>query len=184
MSATQSVLHAITINDLRCLLWSNPCPQCARGPQEISAANLDTIPHHVETLCQACNHRDSVIFTTEYPLPPEALTEPIPPWINPTDEPSELLDLNQWLGLFHLFLERASLPEVDHAGHHHAQLWAAACLDEALKFYNGGDLPPESAFRRDLSRQAFAQYPQSFDHQALLDWHAKLPPAPAWPEGM
>ncbi len=181
MSASKSVLHAMSVNDLRCLLWASPCPQCARGPLEIVTADLASSPHRVEAQCDACKHTDSIIFTVEYPLPAEALTPPVQPWINPAGDPSDLIDLNQWLGLFHLFLERASLPDIDHADHHHAQLWAAACLDEALKFYDGEDLPPESAFRGELSRQAFAQYPQSFDHQALLDWHAKLPPAPAWP---
>jgi hypothetical protein len=182
MSASNSVLHVISINELRCLLWVTPCPQCGRGPQEILDADLQASPTQANIACQACDAQRPQKFDAEFPLQDSALAEPVVPLINPTDEASELLDLNQWLGLFHLFLERSALPDIDHSEHHHAQLWASACLDEALKFYDGEELEPEAAFRCDLSRQAYEQYPQSFDHQALLDWHAKLPPAPAWPE--
>ena len=57
-----------------------------------------------------------------------------PARVNPTSEPSQIVDLGQWLTLFRSIAEAAER-ESDKVQARHLGLEAAQCLDEALKFY-------------------------------------------------
>ena len=53
---------------------------------------------------------------------------------------------------------------------------AAQCLDEAMRFYTADDdLPPETAFFTDRSRQAYAEHPEKFARETLRLMRRKLP---------
>ena len=97
--------------------------------------------------------------------------------INPTDRPSRIVDLSQWLSLFHMLLESAasepSPPAARLKGYR-----AALCLTEALKFYGDDELPPETAFFSQTTLDIFRQHPEKFARQRLRDMQAKLPSLP------
>mgnify|MGYP006971724405 CR=1 FL=1 len=141
---------------------------------------LDTDEPHRAT-CQACQAQVDVHHTVEYPLP-DSVDATIP-HINPTDEPSRLVDLNQWLGLHYFHAEAAQACKPATAEHHTHQLWAAACIAEALKFYTDDDeLPIDGACWTESSLRALAEHQEVFARQRLVDLRTKLPPLPAWPE--
>jgi hypothetical protein len=95
--------------------------------------------------------------------------------VNPTDEPSRIIDLGQWLSLFYLLVDSAQ-----RAGKgleaRRLTFQAAQCVEEALKFYGPEDeSPPEGAFASAASRRAFAEHPERFARQRLRDIRGKLP---------
>jgi hypothetical protein len=95
--------------------------------------------------------------------------------VNIGDQPSQIIDLGQWLALFYLSAESASRTS-DRAEARRLTFQAAECLDEALKFYPpGADGPPESALFIDSSRTSFQQHPERFARQRLRDLRGKLP---------
>ena len=96
-------------------------------------------------------------------------------WVKvPDDQPSEVVDLAQWVGLYHLYadqMDKADFPAQTRAM---ARL-AAQCLAEALKFYAQEELPPESAFRKAESIAAFQNNPANFARTRLRGLEAMLP---------
>ncbi len=177
----QEPLQVHSANEVRYYLLATPCEVCGAGPCVMHAATPpadDSDAEHARATCQACQAGRVLPFVSEYqPADPDT------PCISPTDEPSTVVDLDQWLGLFYQlsdFAARQSDP-------HEARLLtmrSTMCLAEALKFYEDDDdeMPPASAFFNDTSRLAFHEHPQNFTRQLLRDLQAKLPPAPAWPE--
>lgn len=164
--------EAHSFNEIRYLVMVRPCPGCGKGPLEVDEGFLpDTAlaPMHVPTHCKSCKSVQ-ILQTRCLPLPEGA--DPL--IINPTDQPSRIIDLAQWLSLFYLLIEsaaaEASRPAVRQMGYQ-----AALCLAEALKFYSDDELPPESAFFTQSSREAFREHPGNFARQKLRDMQAKLP---------
>jgi len=125
-----------------------------------------------EVSCNHCHSRRPLTFISQFSVsqdPPESET------INPTDQPSRLIDLGQWLSLFYLLVEIAAR-ETHPAESRRISFRAALCLAEALKFYSGDDeLPPAEAFFTADTREAFGRYPEKFARQRLRDMRAKLP---------
>jgi hypothetical protein len=96
--------------------------------------------------------------------------------VNPTDEPSRILDVGQWIVLFRMITERAAR-EIDKIQARHLGIEAAQCLEEALKFYDDvdNDLPPQEALFTEASRTRFRKAPEQFSRRRLIDLRAKLP---------
>ena len=162
-----------TINELRYYLMAEPCPACGKGPwlacaDATPAAN---VPSEVEVRCEHCSKRRRIAFVCEHPVPSDG---PESELINPTDEPSRVVDLAQWLSLFYGLLESASAQRQS-AATRRAGYRAALCLAEALKFYEDDELPPATAFYSDRTRETFREHPESFARQRLRDMQAKLP---------
>lgn len=166
-------LPAHTVNEALYYLRASACPACGGGPQRVlgSPAPAAGEAFTLDTECAHCGARHAHGFVCEHAVPdagPEAER------INPTDEPSRVVDLAQWVGLFYLLIEHAS-NETSRAGARRTGYRAALCLAEALKFYGDDELPPESAFFSDETRECFRQRPQSFTKQTLRDRQSKLP---------
>ena len=171
---TETPLDALSLDEVRCFLAVTPCPCCHAGP-----IALDTSATSPAT-CQACGGELLLDYTVEYPIPDD--TDDAIPHINPTDEPSRLVDLNQWLGLAYLHAEAAGSHRIASSEHHARQLWAAACLTEALKFYpKDAEFPPQGACWVETSQRALADHPNIFSREILMGLRTKLPPLPAWP---
>ena len=97
------------------------------------------------------------------------------PRINPSPEPSRIIDVGQWLTLFRVILEAAS-QAAGRAESRRLGYEAAQCLDEALKFYDeDSDLPPEDAFFHEATADRFRSHPELFARQRLLAMRDKLP---------
>lgn len=128
----------------------------------------------VRVLCQACGEPSEFSFG----LPPDPPSDPAGELeiINPTEEPSRIIDVSQWITLYAVLHEesaRASPPTRKRL----LELQAGQCLDEALKFFDDeeNDLPPPSAFFDDSARDRFRDQPQEFSRQRLINFRASLP---------
>ena len=97
--------------------------------------------------------------------------------INPTDEPSAIIDVAQWLSLFYLLIETAA-SEGSRAACRRAGYRAALCLDEALKFYREGGEPPASAFFSEATASVFREHPEKYSRCRLREMQGKLPSRP------
>jgi hypothetical protein len=165
-------LQAYTLNEARCYLHVTACEACGAGPWELDPPRTD--PAGLTTIaatCHACSRRATFAFRIAHDVPP---TGPEAETLNPTDQPSRIIDPGQWLGLFYLRLEMAS-GGTSKAESRREGFRASLCLGEALKFYEDDELPPEAAFFAEASRAAFREHPSKFARQRLRDMRAKLP---------
>jgi hypothetical protein len=170
-------LQAHTTTEATTYLRVHPCGSCGHGPWRIVAQDARDRPAEdggrltIEAVCEQCGEGETLRFAVEHVQTPEGATNAI----NPGDEPSRIIDLGQWLSLFHLLLEQASRERSSHQARR-TGYGAALCLDEALKFYEEDDeVPPEDAFWSEPGRRAFREHPEKFARQRLRDMRAKLP---------
>ena len=119
--------------------------------------------------CNCCHAEKDFSFACDH-VPPAG----DPECINPTDSPSRIIDLGQWLSLHALMLEKAGSADSPAAAHR-AGYQATLCLAEALKFYGDDELPDKSAFFSHASDLAFQEHPENFARQKLRDMQARLP---------
>ena len=166
-------LRARTSNEARFYMMVTPCPACGKGPWVLESAQQPGVRSlGVATHCRACERAEAFAFDIEHDTP---LSGSESETINPTEHPSAIIDLAQWLSLFYLLLERAAT-EADRIVSRQSSYQAALCLAEALKFYRDGeDLPAESAFFTDESREVFREHPADFSRRRLSDLQGKLP---------
>jgi hypothetical protein len=171
-------LHAHSVAEVSFYLMATPCSGCSQGPLEADlpahVARDGAAVQEVAATCRACEQQQIIRFTVtagdeagqgddSYPL------------INPTSEPSEILDVAQWIMLFRVIVEAAS-KETDKVEARRLGFEAAQCLEEALKFYgDDNDLPPATALFRETSRARLRENPDQFSKQRLRDMRAKLP---------
>jgi hypothetical protein len=172
-------LRAHTWAEAHLYLMVTPCPACSRGPWEILSEPDRPDRRTLLVRCLACGARKE--FTFECPPPVEA--QPVPEEaqdaplerINPSVEPSRIIDVGQWLGLFYHLIEKADKAPAP-AATRRLTFQAAQCLEEALKFYAPDEeLPGNSGFFTQASRDAFAKAPEKFARQRLRDLRSKLP---------
>lgn len=148
------------------------CRACGKGPWIIDQADTPKEPRKITTVtahCSFCHAIRDFSFTCAH-IPPEDQDQ----CINPTDSPSRIIDLGQWLSLHALMLDEAASADSPHAAHRSAYQ-ARLCLAEALKFYGDDELPDKSAFFSHTSDLAFRKHPESFARQKLRDMLATLP---------
>ncbi|MBS3735341.1 MAG: hypothetical protein KGY99_10535 [Phycisphaerae bacterium] len=172
-------LRARTINEAAYWLRVTPCAQCGGGPLLSRALSSVTPgePVAIDAECAHCGVRRTYTFVCDHPVGgsgPEAET------INPTDAPSDIIDVGQWISLFSLLIESGhsalgGATSRTAAATRLAGYRAALCLAEALKFYGDGELPPTDAFYGEQTLQSFRDHPESFTRQRLLDLRSKLP---------
>jgi len=167
-------LQAHTFNEARYYLTVTACEACGHGPWKINSAEPPPGAQgliSVEARCQRCGDERTFRFSCENRLPSSGAESE---QINPTDSPSRIIDLAQWLSLFYMLIEEAASadgkPDARRRGFR-----AALCLAEALKFYGDDELPEESAFFSEASLEVFHEHPEKFARQKLRDMRAKLP---------
>ncbi len=180
-------LAAHSLAEVYLYLMASPCPSCGRGPLK----GLDARPikgsadSHSSTqnegtaltfdaACDACQAVNPFTFLVpDRKTPPDDRTAAV---VNPTDEPSRILDVGQWIMLFRVITEAAG-KEKDKIQARHLGIEAAQCLEEALKFYDepGNDLPPPEALFTEASRDRFRHTPKHFSRRRLIELRAKLP---------
>jgi hypothetical protein len=180
-------LAAHSLAEAYLYLMATPCTSCGRGPLRGSNARItdpangppSTGAHRtqtaaVEARCGAC--RTVTVFTFRIPQQTEQADERLGALINPTDEPSRILDVGQWIMLFRVITEAAG-KEKDKIQARHLGIEAAQCLEEALKFYDdpGNDLPPPEAIFTEPSQRRLREAPEHFSRRRLIELRAKLP---------
>lgn len=165
-------LRARTFNEVRYYLTVCSCEACGKGPWIIDQAEAPKEPQEVTTVtahCKSCHATRDFSFTCAH-IPPEDEDQ----CVNPTDSPSQIVDLGQWLGLHALMLDKAEAADSPNEAHQTAYQ-AGLCLAEALKFYGDDELPDKSVFFSHTSEIAFERHPESFSKQKLRDMLASLP---------
>ncbi|MFP4355878.1 MAG: hypothetical protein ACLFUJ_12205 [Phycisphaerae bacterium] len=167
------LLTARTIAEAEAWFLVRPCPGCGQGPWQLvrQSTPAPADPRLVMRAgCMQCDHQETVRFAVDQPDLPEE------PWqVNPTDQPSELIDLAGWVGLFYGYLDQASR-QTDKTRTRKLGYRAAVCLAEALKFYSDDDeLPGEEAFFTRRGRRAYHEHTENFARQKLRDMQSRLP---------
>ncbi|MCG3129606.1 MAG: hypothetical protein FLDDKLPJ_00340 [Phycisphaerae bacterium] len=170
---------AITANSLaevHLYLLATPCPDCGRGPLQGGDGRRVSEPAGpleltIPIVCAACARTRELRAV----LPRGTGIEGEVVALNPTDEPSGILDVAQWVTLFRMITAKAAAV-ADRAEARRLGLEAAQCLEEALKFYRqDSDLPPPEAFFSEASRRRMSEHPAEFSRQRLVDLRARLP---------
>lgn len=156
---------------------ATPCAKCDRGPLKHRSDPLEPARTHqpVELLatCESCGHT----HTFHFALPPDVQPDDrdnLYPIINPTVQPSRILDVGQWIVLFRVILEAAG-NQKDKIEARRLGYEAAQCLEEAIKFYTDNDLPPPGALCCNVSRARFREHPEQFSKERLIEMRGKLP---------
>ena len=160
-------------------LMATSCGCCGRGLLHGGDARRIESPQDrprvtIEATCHACH--DETTHNFQLAREPEADKPNEGAVVNPTGEPSRIIDVGQWIVLFRIITEAAGR-ETDKVQARHLGIEAAQCLEEALKFYDevGNDLPPPEALFHEVSRKRFQKSPEHFSRQRLINLRAKLP---------
>lgn len=175
----QEPLTAHSVAEAYLYLMATPCRSCGKGPLRADEPHR-AVPQDggailsVSVRCGACDGVQSYAFgvgSAQAVADEATLFE-----VNPTPEPSHILDVGQWVMLYHLHVESAR-QEVDRAEARGMRLRAAQCLQEALKFYEDphNDLPPPEALFCEATRERFREHPENFSRQRILSLLARLP---------
>ncbi len=179
---SDDVLSAHSLAEANCYLMATPCPACGKGPLRgaepmplDAAGGRRTVA--IEATCPTCEAVRRLCIE----IPIDAPTSDSCEFgvVNPTAEPSRILDVAQWIMLHEVCAESARR-EKNPAQTRQLNLKAARCLEEALKFYDedGNDLPPSEGFFQEATRRRFRQNPERFSRRRLLDLRADLPKPP------
>ena len=182
---SEAVLSAHSLAEAYLYLMVTPCPACGTGALSSAQEQAEVVPSagdeartgsaRVELAgrCTACGQRSAFTFLLSGPV---LAASAEPALVNPTNEPSQIIDLAQWLTLFRAIGEAAQR-ESNKVQARHLGLEAAQCLEEALKFYTdpNNDLPPSDAVWHERSQQRLREHPNQFSRDRLRALRAKLP---------
>jgi hypothetical protein len=160
-------------------LMATPCHLCGKGPLRGSEARpveprREPMAVTITVTCGACQDVSELLFELPHGLGTDEASGP--PYVNPTDSPSRIIDVARWITLFRVITEAAAR-ETDKMEARRLGLEAAQCLEEALKFYDDPDssVPPPEAFFHESSRRRFRANPEQFAKERLIGLRAKLP---------
>lgn len=181
------VLIAHSLAEAYLYLTATPCSACGQGPlegadaQRVNDADAEDHPAvltawRIKAACAACGDVATVVFQLPDASIEDTEVHGATVHINPTQEPSRILDVGQWIVLFRMNTEAAS-QEKDKTQVRRLGLAAAQCLEEALKFYDdpANDLPPSEAAFTVATRERLRRAPQQFSRRRLIELRAKLP---------
>lgn len=174
----KKLLPARSIPERHFYLMVLACDQCGKGAY--SLVSTERTPEQDADIwyvrCKQCGQGRRLLFDPKELVVDEATAAASSlPEVNPTDQPSRLIDAGQWLALFYKILSAASA-EKDRKEAQRLGYEATLCLEEALKFYHpDSDLPPAEALWVESSRQGLKERPNLFLRQKLLEMKEKLP---------
>lgn len=195
MDSSPSGLSIHSLAEAHLYLMVTPCPACGGPlqPDEAGSRHDDEARRlMLPAICRRCRQPTEFRFDTS-DIDPDALVLNLPepgrpldphaiPPINPTDEPSRIIDVAGWLSLYDLMVTTArrrarQIRSIeDRATVRQLRIQARRCLQEALKFYDEDDeLPPPEAFFHPASRRRFREHPEQFARDRIINLRAKLP---------
>ena len=157
------------------------CRTCAKGPLEASRHEPVELPAgpglKMAVRCKSCGHEQEFLFDLS-DLSPDDPLSPDPsdlPRVNPSNQPSRVIDLAQWLTLFEAIVRAADQQDAP-AESRRLGYEAAQCLEEALKFFPAeAAWPDESAFFSEQSLRRFGEHKHLFARARLVEMRSKLP---------
>ena len=170
-------IHVHSVHEARLFLRVSPCGACGTGPIEPGdKEDLSKLKTPWIVKCSACGYRFSILFVRTAGTFPDTTPTGFP-IINATEIPSKVIDLNQWLALFHLLRDQAGETGDKHESRQIGSL-ASLCLGEGLKFFSDDpaeQIPPESAFFNEVSLRRFREHPAGFSRDRLEDLRRRMP---------
>ncbi len=193
MDTCPGTLTVRSFTEAQLYIWVTRCGQCGNGPlvPEIGRADgPQAAPTAVPVVCRSCGAASELRFDGDWAAGSGEVSLAtldlclVPPGlpINPTDEPSRVIDVAGWLTLESMLAEKArqAAGGADNAADRVVvrqwQLLAGACVEEALKFYEeDNELPPAEAFFDEGSRGQFRERPAMFTRGRLIELRARRP---------
>lgn len=177
MAIDPTIVEAHSVAEAYLFLKVSPCPHCRKGllkPTHDLTRRSES--WELPSTCQRCNRTIDLHFQIDPPPSRESAQSKV---INPTNAASRAIDLPGWLNLFQQIVTAAGRAADRKEGRELA-LEAAACLDEALKFYDqDNEMPPVTAFFSEAGKSALRDHPQRFLRSTWLQRRLTLPNAGA-----
>jgi len=174
----EELLVSFSIVERYFYLMTLKCNSCGSGPFEF--VSKEQSPDEKIDIwyvrCRKCQHGRRLMFDrTSLLIETEEFTENQLPIVNPSDNPSRLLDVGQWIAIFQAIISAASQQsdkrEIQRLGYE-----ATLALEEAIKFYTqDSDLPPKEAMWTEGTKQQFKEHPEIFERHRILQLREKLP---------
>ena len=176
-------LSAHSILEAQLYLMLQGCDRCGGGRLEVVGEQIED--EHIDSTvrldseCDNCGEK----FTARFRIDSRRARPTEPPLINPLVEPSRLIDVAQWLTLYHTLIAKCEqLP--DKTVSRNVAYQAGLCLAEALKFYEpDNELPPGSAFFSAHAREQARRQPGFFTREKLLNLQSRVPNLRVSPAG-
>jgi hypothetical protein len=141
------------------------------GHLEKAEGPAPALRYRAESSCHQCHRKRTFEFVLDTPQGPAGAIRQI----NPTADPSQALDVAEWMDLAQFYLGRVErlTKAVERT---QSMLDARQCVEEAMKFYPAGaeDPPPESLWS-DASRKKVAAKPQAYRRSSLTAMLDKFP---------
>jgi hypothetical protein len=171
---TEPPLPVHSLGEAHLYVSVTPCPDCMGGARRAVRTHREDDLMLVAVQCAACRVGRTLRFELiEGHWPAAETTER--GRINPSPEPSRIIDAAQWLTLFQVILDAAG-KSTDREAARRLGYEAAQCLEEALKFYSlDSEDPPAEAFFSDATRRRFSEHPEHFQRRRLIAMRHKLP---------
>jgi len=172
-----TILRAHSVAEVQLFLILTPCPACGMVAQRprggVVAPNANHDDFRLYAACARCLRDYPSVFVID--PPPRRGPGGGTMAINPTERPSEIIDLAGWITLYRHITERVWREMDKHTARRLA--WEAGlCLDEALKFYLAREnFPPESAFFSSRSLVTFRANRAQFDRRIVLHHRSQAP---------
>ena len=173
---SRNVIRAHSVAEAYLYLLVQSCPTCKHGSLEPDPPVLaeETPLVQMTAACRNCSMCEEYHFQVDGPVSSvDPLSDTGP--INSSGQKSEIIDVVQWISLANLLVETGeSTPDKTE------QRWrkyrAAQCLEEALRFFPAdSEVPVETAFFSEKSRETFRNHPQRFTRERVLALRARLP---------
>jgi hypothetical protein len=175
MENDSPIVEAHSVAEAYLYLKVTACPRCQRGmlvPTVDLTCEADA--WQMPCTCQRCRKSVTLRFRID---PPPSRAAAQSRLINPTKESSRAIDLLGWLNLFQHIVTAAGRT-ADRTEGRELAMEAAACLDEALKFYEGdNEIPPMSAFFSDDGKATLRNHPERFARSTWIERRMSLPKA-------
>ncbi len=172
------LLKSFSIVERYFYLMTLKCNNCGSGPFEF--VSKEQSPDEKVDIwyvkCKKCRTGQRLMFDrTTLLIDTEQFTGNELPIVNPSDKPSKLLDVGQWLAIFQAIISAAAQQEdkkqIQRLGYE-----ATLALEEAIKFYTSeSDLPPQEAMWTESTKQQFQEHPEIFERHRILSMREKLP---------
>ncbi len=160
------------------LVMVTVCDACGKGPLEPGGHEALEIEggqgRRMLARCKVCGAEQEFAFDLSDLVEPEDAAGS--PRINPSEQPSQAIDLAQWLMLFEAIV-RAADEQSDPIEGRRLGYEAAQCLEEALKFYPLGavEWPDESAFFYESTLSRYREHRHVFARTRLVEMRQRLP---------
>lgn len=180
-------LAAHSVQEAFLYVLITPCDVCDQIRVRPDPPRLDSNPGEcsaigecvITGLCDNCQSTHAYRFRLggdfEIDQPkelPDPLASDFP--INPTGDRSAIIDLVQWVSLYAHFVEAATRTP-DRQESRWNLIRAGECLDEALRFFDGGGQPAGGAVLTPPTRRVLAAHPERYLRSHLLELRRRCP---------